>query len=173
MSKSVPHSLYGMLSRSVGRVERFVFGGISHEMYPQRGQRISSSTRFLTAPVFSGFCRVWHCGHRTARNSSASLLPKYAPILNRTNNNATMKRHTQLKIRKGIFKLAPSVKSNWYYWLTHQQYKGFNRHFTISGFCNGIPKERCEKRIGCVQKCWEMESHIISRCIVTFSDDLP
>lgn len=102
-----------MLSRSVGRVERFVFGGTSHEMYPQRGQRNSSSTRFLILPVFSGFRRVWHCGHRTARNSSTSLLPKCAPILNRTNNNTTMKTHTQLKMRKGIFKLAPSVKQRY------------------------------------------------------------
>ena len=49
---------HNIFSRSVGRVERFVFGGMSHEMYPQRGQRISSSTRFLTVPVLSGFRRV-------------------------------------------------------------------------------------------------------------------
>ena len=91
-------------------------------MYPQRGQRISSSTRFRTSPVFSGFRRVWHCGHRTARNSSASLLPKYAPILNRTNNNRTMKIQIKLKIRNGIFKLAPSAKSNRYHSLIHQQF---------------------------------------------------
>lgn len=138
-----------MLSRSVGRVERFVFGGISHEMYPQRGQRISSSTRFLTSPVFSGFRRVWHCGHRTARNSSASLLPKYAPILNRTNNTTTMKTHTQLKMRKGknVGILLSSKCA-----LIFQQYKRFNRILMISSFRNSVSKERGKKRIGSIQK---------------------
>lgn len=57
-STSPSASLHVMLFRSLGRVDRFVFGGISHEMCPQRGHRISSSTRFLTLPVFSGFRRV-------------------------------------------------------------------------------------------------------------------